>query len=348
MRAERMAAWHFCRHDDKKKSAPPTLLRSLSAMLCHRLPGYEAALGEVPSTMLSSTDLTELSEALLLTPLSKVAPPTQPMLIIIDALDEIPKQEQKPLLDMITKQLVSLPPWLRLFVTSREEPQIQRAFVKFKPTELRADETKTRADVEIKLRKMASKHVKGNLSMEVLAAGIKKAFGVDMGGRLVLLQEKMDESIEIYMDAITAIKALPGFIALLDFDTRKPPAHQVSKEFAVVYKQAVEAQAILTSKVATEWELLPTPLHPETGQPFMRQAVPGKTTKPWIEMVDDPGVKGEARAKAKVDNDYGGDASQLKDLARLTLRFTSPAKLAEALCGLEKELGFKIIVLKNK
>ena len=111
---------------------------------------------------------------------------------------------------------------------------------------------------------------------------------------------------------------------------------------------AVEAQAILTSAVATEWEELPTPLHPETNKPFMRRAVKGKTTKPWIEMVDNPGVKGKTRAKAKVDNDYGGDASQLKDLARLTLRFTSPAKLAQALRGLEKGLGFRIVVLKNK
>ena len=58
--SERVVAWHFCRHYDKEKSAPAALLRSLAAMLCHRLPGYEAALGEVSAALLSSTDPKEL------------------------------------------------------------------------------------------------------------------------------------------------------------------------------------------------------------------------------------------------------------------------------------------------
>ena len=78
----RVVAWHFCRHDDKERSAPPALLRSLAAMLCHRLEGYEAALGEVPSE--STTDLEELFEALFLSPLSKMKPPAKPKALFID------------------------------------------------------------------------------------------------------------------------------------------------------------------------------------------------------------------------------------------------------------------------
>ena len=58
----------------------------------------------------------------------------------------MPKELQKPLLDVIASQLSRLPPWLKLFVTSREEPQIKRALSSFKPKELRADEAKNRAD----------------------------------------------------------------------------------------------------------------------------------------------------------------------------------------------------------
>ena len=158
--SERVVAWHFCRHDDKEKSAPAALLRSLAAMLCHRLPGYDAALGEVSAALLSSTDPKELFEALFEKPLAQVAAPLEALLIIIDALDEIPKEEQKALLDLITKHFIKLPPWLRLFVTSREEAQIQKALAPFKPMELRADETRNRADVEVKLRNVARKHVR--------------------------------------------------------------------------------------------------------------------------------------------------------------------------------------------
>lgn len=158
-----VAAWHFCRHDDKDKSAPPALLRSLAAMLCHRLSGFEAALREGSAAVLLSSDPQELFEGLVLAPLKHVTPPAQPMLIILDALDEIPKEVQKPLLDVITRQLTQLPPWLRLFVTSREESQIQRALATFRPHELRADEARNRADIAIAMRKLALKHVKGAL-----------------------------------------------------------------------------------------------------------------------------------------------------------------------------------------
>ena len=46
-----VVAWHFCRHDDAEQSKPCALLRSLAAMLCTRLPGFEAALGDVPAAM---------------------------------------------------------------------------------------------------------------------------------------------------------------------------------------------------------------------------------------------------------------------------------------------------------
>ena len=120
-------------------------------MLCARLPGYKEALGEVASELLKSTDPKELFAALFAAPLQKVKSPAKPSLIILDALDELPKQGQKPLLSVIAAQLSTLPPWLRLFVTSREEPQIKAALAKFAPKELRADEAKNRADVEVRL-----------------------------------------------------------------------------------------------------------------------------------------------------------------------------------------------------
>ena len=55
--------WHFCRHDDAEQSKPCALLRSLAAMLCTRLPGFEAALGDVPAAMRESTDPKEVFDA---------------------------------------------------------------------------------------------------------------------------------------------------------------------------------------------------------------------------------------------------------------------------------------------
>ena len=114
------------------------------------LPGYKEVLGEVSAELLKSTDPKELFAALFTAPLQKVKSPEKPSLIILDALDELPKQGQKPLLNVIAAQLSTLPKWLRLFVTSREEPQIKAALEEFEPKELRADEANNRADVEVR------------------------------------------------------------------------------------------------------------------------------------------------------------------------------------------------------
>ena len=149
-RSNRVVAWHFCRHDNPQQSSPDALLRSLAAMLCARLPGYKEALSEVSAELRKAADTKELFAALFTAPLQKVKSPEKPSLIILDALDELPKLGQKPLLSVIAAQLSTLPKWLRLFVTSREEPQIKAALARFKPKELRADEAKNRADVEVR------------------------------------------------------------------------------------------------------------------------------------------------------------------------------------------------------
>ena len=149
-RSNRVVAWHFCRHDNPQQSSPDALLQSLAAMLCARLPGYKEALGEVALELRKATDPKELFAALFTSPLQKVKSPAKPSFIILDALDELPKQGQKPLLSVIAAQLSTLPPWLRIFVTSREEPQIKAALAKFERKELRADEAKNRADVEVR------------------------------------------------------------------------------------------------------------------------------------------------------------------------------------------------------
>ena len=112
------------RHDDKEKSAPVALLKSLAAMLCHTLDGFEAALeqqAEKVDAALISADINDIFEALLAEPLARMTSPNRPQLIIIDALDEIPKEGQKLLLTLIAKQFSQFPSWVRLFVTSREE-----------------------------------------------------------------------------------------------------------------------------------------------------------------------------------------------------------------------------------
>ena len=99
-RTDTILAHHFCRHDDKEKSTPAALLKSLAAMLFRRVDGFASSLQAVDAKTrneaLASLDPKLVFETLLAAPLAKVQSPSKALLLIIDALDEIPKEGQKP------------------------------------------------------------------------------------------------------------------------------------------------------------------------------------------------------------------------------------------------------------
>ena len=99
-----------------------------------------------------------------------------------------------------------------------------------------------------------------------------------------------------------SLQLLPGFDELLKFADLRPDATQASDDFGVVYANAQEAQKILTAAVASEWEV-------DSKLSFLKHAVDGTQTKEWIEMADDPGVKGEERAREKARRQWRHDCS---------------------------------------
>ncbi|KAL1529183.1 hypothetical protein AB1Y20_000142 [Prymnesium parvum] len=339
-----VAAWHFCRHDDIEQSKPANLLRSIAAMLCHTLDGFEEALSGATGLedALLSADPRVVFDVLIQQPLEKVPSQTTARVIMVDALDEIPKEGHKPLLDVIVNQLASLPGWLRVFVTSREEPLIQKALSAFRPKELRADEAKNRADVEVFLRTIAREHVKGQANMSDVAKAVERQFKIKLPlEALSSMQEKMDESRAIYDLAARKLRIDPKLRELEQVnEMREPKPRQQSSEFETIYGWAERAQKVLEESVASEWEedlALKGLKHPKS-----------EAKKSWVSKADSPGVKGKDRAAEKCQNDYDGDAAHLKDVARLTLLFDSFQRMIDGLEALRNNCGFKVVALKNK
>ena len=129
---EDAVAWHFCRHDNLSQSEPADVLRSMSAMMCARLPGFAEAKAKQSQEILNlakkSMDLDDIFDPLLAEPLKVLETPTQPKLIVLDALDELPQGPPRTkMLRAITSYFSKLPKWLCLFITSRNEAGIKRA-----------------------------------------------------------------------------------------------------------------------------------------------------------------------------------------------------------------------------
>ena len=154
------AAWHFCKHTEPARSAPAVLLRSLAGMLCATVEGFEDALKKSGGVETDKVD--ELFEALLAKPLRSVEAPRgadDALVLIIDALDELPRDALQPVLSLLATELKTLPPWIKLVVTSRDEAQIKAALKGYTPSELRVDEARNRQDVRAYLTVLAKEHI---------------------------------------------------------------------------------------------------------------------------------------------------------------------------------------------
>jgi hypothetical protein len=115
-------------------------VRSLSGVLAERLPGFAEALGA--KEVLDSTADKDVFEIFLAQPLARMAAPAAPVVIVLDALDEIPPAKLPAVLRLFRGAMLKLPAWVRFFVTSREDLQIKTALAHFKPTELLVDEAR--------------------------------------------------------------------------------------------------------------------------------------------------------------------------------------------------------------
>ena len=99
------------------------------------------------------------------------------LLIVIDALDELPHDgTQDRVLRLLADAFSTLPEWVKLFTTSREEAAIKVKLAKFKPTELRVEDEKNLRDVKAYLAHVALEYVSLDITTEDLERAVKEAF----------------------------------------------------------------------------------------------------------------------------------------------------------------------------
>ena len=84
-------------------------------------------------------------------------------------------------LRLITDAFSTLPRWVKVFATSREEATIKNQFERFKPMELKVDEERNLKDVELYLRSIARKFVKSSWTFEMIEKDIRAIQGYPDG-----------------------------------------------------------------------------------------------------------------------------------------------------------------------
>lgn len=124
---EEIKAVHFCRYNDSDRADPKRAIMSLAYYLSTQLEEYKDILMNLHDLdALQEKSVDRLFSYLLAEPLNRVRNAPECCVIVIDALDEATQDGRNELADVLSSRCRTLPGWVKVMVTSREDPLLRR------------------------------------------------------------------------------------------------------------------------------------------------------------------------------------------------------------------------------
>ena len=166
-----LAGCHFCDYRNTNCAKPSSILQSLASQMCDTVVGFREKLTEILRREHSRDSLSDTNFLLLNQPLHSLDR-CEPMLIVVDALDETATGDKSEFLELISDEFLQLPKWIKILITSRPELPVRKKLEHFKPLEIRSDSDHQKKDVEYFIRESFP-----NLSKDIISTLIGKCNG---------------------------------------------------------------------------------------------------------------------------------------------------------------------------
>ncbi len=135
----RLAAYHFCDFRNSDSRNPNIILQSLASQMCDSVEGFREKLTEALRREHSRDSLSDAFRVLLKDPLHAFHR-HEPMLIVVDALDESKTDDKSEFLELISDEFAELPKWIKIFISSRPELQVRKKLQRLNPLEILPDD----------------------------------------------------------------------------------------------------------------------------------------------------------------------------------------------------------------
>ncbi|XP_046858506.1 uncharacterized protein LOC124451950 [Xenia sp. Carnegie-2017] len=133
---KKLAACHFCRYNRSDYRDPRKLIESLASSMCDTISNFKSKLNEELQRNNSKESIIDKFFVLLNNPLHSLEG-HEPMLLVIDALDESQVDGKSELLELIVEEFDRLPKWNKIFITSRPELPVQKELKDMNPVEIK-------------------------------------------------------------------------------------------------------------------------------------------------------------------------------------------------------------------
>ena len=143
----KLAARHFCDFRKSNYSKPSNILQSLASQMCDNVDGFHDKLTEILGRNPSRESLSDAFTVLLNEPLHALDR-REPMLIVVDALDESKTADKSEFLELISDEFPELPEWIKILITSRPELQVKKKLEHFNPLEVLPQDDNQQKDLK--------------------------------------------------------------------------------------------------------------------------------------------------------------------------------------------------------
>ncbi|CAB4035599.1 E3 ubiquitin- ligase DZIP3 [Paramuricea clavata] len=150
-----LAACHFCQYKNSDYRDPRMIIESLASIMCENVKGFKAKLDEQLQRRHSRETLSDAFRVLLNDPLYALEE-REPMLLVIDALDESMVAGKSELLELISEEFPKLPQWIKILITSRPELTVKKELHHLNTVQITRYDTKNKDDLLKYLRKSLS------------------------------------------------------------------------------------------------------------------------------------------------------------------------------------------------
>ena len=130
-----LAGCHFCDYKKSDCSNPLRILESLGSQMCDNVDGFRQKLDGILRRYHFRESPLDAFRVLLSEPLHALDR-REPMLIVVDALDESKTDDKSEFLELISDEFPHLPVWVKILITSRPELQVKKKLEHFNPLEI--------------------------------------------------------------------------------------------------------------------------------------------------------------------------------------------------------------------
>ena len=144
---KQLAGCHFCDFKSFDSRNPSGILESLASQMCDNVNGFRDKLTGILRRTHTRDSLWDAFRVLLNEPLHALDR-HEPMLIVVDALDESKTDDKSEFLELISDKFPDLPKWIKILITSRPELQAKKKVEHFNPLEVLPQDDNQQKDLK--------------------------------------------------------------------------------------------------------------------------------------------------------------------------------------------------------